>query len=150
MVQPPTVVTPLGTYLREQRELQGMGLPELARRTRIPERTLRAMEEGRFDDLPGDVFVRGFLRSYAQAVGIAPEEALARFSASRRQVTSSPLPPEHSLSRGTESNRRYGVAIAFVLFLILFTLAVSIVLKPRGRDVPSELSLRAPTTAHLG
>jgi uncharacterized protein (DUF58 family) len=32
------------------------------------------------------------------------------------------------------------VAIAFVLLLILFTLAVSIVLKPRGRDVPPELS----------
>ena len=37
-------------------------------------------------------------------------------------------------------NRRFGVAIAFVLLLILFTLAVSIVLKPRGRDLPQELS----------
>jgi hypothetical protein len=34
------------------------------------------------------------------------------------------------------------VAIAFVVLLILFTLALSIVLKPRGRDVPTELSWR--------
>lgn len=36
--------------------------------------------------------------------------------------------------------RRFGVAIAFVLLLILFTLAISIVLKPRGHDMPTELS----------
>jgi hypothetical protein len=36
--------------------------------------------------------------------------------------------------------RRFGVAIAFVLLLILFTLALSIVLKPRGDDMPQELS----------
>jgi hypothetical protein len=39
-----------------------------------------------------------------------------------------------------ESRGRFGVAIAFVLLLILFTLAISIVLKPRGHDVPPELS----------
>jgi hypothetical protein len=38
--------------------------------------------------------------------------------------------------------RRFGVAIALVLLLILFTLALSIVLKPRGRDLPPELSER--------
>ena len=37
-------------------------------------------------------------------------------------------------------SRRFGVAIALVLLLILFTLALSIVLKPRGRDMPPELS----------
>jgi hypothetical protein len=36
--------------------------------------------------------------------------------------------------------RRFGVAIAFVLLLILFTLALSIVLRPRGDDMPQELS----------
>jgi hypothetical protein len=36
--------------------------------------------------------------------------------------------------------KRFGVAIAFVLLLILFTLAISIVLKPRGHDMPAELS----------
>jgi len=39
------------------------------------------------------------------------------------------------------------VAIAFVLLLILFTLALSIVLKPRGDDMPQELSAR-PAHAH--
>jgi hypothetical protein len=45
--------------------------------------------------------------------------------------------------------RRFGVAIALVLLLILFTLALSIVLKPRGRDMPPELSLTSVTTTTL-
>jgi hypothetical protein len=42
--------------------------------------------------------------------------------------------------------RRVGVAIAFVLLLILFTLALSIVLKPRGNDMPQELSVNSMRT----
>ena len=41
------------------------------------------------------------------------------------------------------------LVIAFVVILILFTLALSIVLKPRGRDVPTELSSREPASLVL-
>jgi hypothetical protein len=40
------------------------------------------------------------------------------------------------------SKKRFGVAIAFVVLLVLFTLALSIVLKPRGRDLPLEISMQ--------
>src|SRR5882757_5049727 len=96
----------------------------------------------RFDELPGEVFVRGFLKAYARAVGVPPEEVLARYTASRRVAWVTPLPIS-SPSKPARS-RRYGVAIAFVLLLILFTLALSIVLKPRGHDMPQELSRLAP------
>ena len=49
-----------------------------------------------------------------------------------------PLPMTSPIQK--TQGRRFGVAIAFVVLLILFTLALSIVLKPRGRDVPTELS----------
>jgi cytoskeletal protein RodZ len=97
------------------------------------------IEADRFDELPGEVFVRGFLKSYARAIGVHPEEALARYTSSRRVAWVTPLPlssPTVKPARG----RRFGVAIAFVLLLILFTLALSIVLKPRGDDMPQELS----------
>jgi hypothetical protein len=45
--------------------------------------------------------------------------------------------------------RRFGVAIAFVLLLILFTLALSIVLRPRGDDMPQELSRTSDSAARL-
>jgi cytoskeletal protein RodZ len=133
-------------YLRKQREFRQMSIEEVARSTRVPTASVERIEADQFDDLPGEVFVRGFLKSYARAVGLAPDEVLARHTASRRAASVTPLP----LTSPTRParGRRFGVAIAFVLLLILFTLALSIVLKPRGDDMPQELS-RAPLSEHL-
>jgi cytoskeletal protein RodZ len=140
----------VGSTLRRQREQKRMGIAEVARVTRIPVQTLDAIEQDHFDDLPGEVFVKGFLRSYAQTVGISPEEIVARYAASRRVAVVTPLPvasPVHAAREG--QGRRFGVAIALVVLLILFTLAMSIVLKPRGRDMPSELSERTSTSPRI-
>ncbi len=134
----------IGGFLKHQRELKSMSVAEVSRATRIPVGTLESIESDHFDDLPGEVFVRGFLKSYAQAVGVVPAEVLARYTASRRVVFVTPLPSPSTIASSSSRNggtRRFGVAIAFVLLLILFTLALSIVLKPRGHDMPSELSL---------
>jgi len=131
----------LGAHLRHSRERRGMSVPELSRITRIPMASLEAIEADRFDELPGEVFVRGFLRAYAQAVRILPAEILARYTSSRRVAFVTPLPLQTPLQAPRDAQgRRFGVAIAFVLLLILLSLALSIVLKPRGRDMPSELS----------
>ncbi len=138
----------VGSTLRRQRETRRMGLVEVSRVTRIPVATLEAIEQNHFDDLPGEVFVRGFLKSYAQAVGLVPEEIVARYASSRRVAIVTPLPVASPVMAAREGQgRRFGVAIALVLLLILFTLALSIVLKPRGRDMPSELSLGESTPA---
>lgn len=129
-----------------------MSLAEVSRLTRIPASSLASIESDRFDELPGEVFVRGFLKAYAQAVGVMPAEALARYTANGRVAFVTPLPLTSTIpsaSHGGRQGRRFGVAIAFVLLLILFTLALSIVLKPRGRDMPAELSLRGATAAAL-
>ncbi len=128
----------LGSFLREHRELRRMSVEEISRATRVPVSSLERLESDRFDELPGEVFVRGFLKSYARAVGLNPDEVLARFTASRRIAVVSPL--QLSTAARPTRGRGFGVAIAFVLLLILFTLAISIVLKPRGEDMPQELS----------
>ena len=113
-------------------------MEEISRATRIPVSAIERIDADHFDDLPGEVFVRGFLRAYARAVSIPVEEVLARYTASRRVAVVTPLPLASPM-RGTQS-RRFGVAFAFVLLLILFTLALSIVMRPRGHDMPPELS----------
>jgi cytoskeletal protein RodZ len=134
----------IGSFLKRQRQLRQMSLAEVARVTRIPGGTLESIECDRFDELPGEVFVRGFLKSYAQAVGVVPAEVLARYTSSRRVAFVTPLPMTSPVQAARPGqSRRFGVAIAFVLLLILFTLALSIVLKPRGHDVPPELSQRS-------
>jgi cytoskeletal protein RodZ len=124
-----------------------MSLAEVSRMTRIPVATLESLERDQFDDLPGEVFVRGFLRSFARALNLSPAEVLARYTQSRRTSVAPPVPVSTQTVRSThEGNRRFGVAIACVLLLILFTLAVSIVLRPRGRDIPHELSQTRTTS----
>lgn len=141
--QPGAPAETLGRYLKQRREARGMSLNELSRVTRIPTASLEAVESDRFDELPGEVFVRGFLRAYAQAVGLLPAEILARYTSSRRIAYVTPLPMQTPLQAAREGQgRRFGVAIAFVLMLILLSLALSIVLKPRGHDMPTELSQR--------
>lgn len=139
----------IGRYLRHARETRAMSVEEVSRATRIPVSAIERIEADHFDDLPGEVFVRGFLRAYARAVSIPVEEVLARYTASRRVAVVTPLPLTSPM-RGTQT-RRFGVAFAFVLLLILFTLALSIVMRPRGHDMPPELSyLDNPTlTVHI-
>jgi cytoskeletal protein RodZ len=129
----------VGPYLRQQRESRGMSIEEVSRGTRVPVASVQRIEADRFDELPGEVFVRGFLKSYAQAVGLTADDVLARYTASRRVAWVTPLPLTTSTLKPARG-RRFGVAIAFVLLLILFTLALSIVLKPRGDNMPQELS----------
>ena len=140
----------IGTHLKKARTSRRMSLAEVARVTRIPLPTLESIESDHFDDLPGEVFVRGFLKSYAQAVQLVPEDVLARYTSSRRIAYVTPLPVSAPLSVAQEGRgRRFGVAIAFVLLLILFTLAISIVLKPRGHDMPAELSRADVAASHV-
>jgi len=136
------IIETVGTTLRRHREAKRMGLAEVSRVTRIPQSTLEAIEQDHFDGLPGEVFVKGFLKSYAQTVGLVPDDVVARYAASRRASAAyvTPLPVASPVQAAREGRPRFGVAIALVLLLILFTLALSIVLKPRGRDMPPELS----------
>jgi cytoskeletal protein RodZ len=132
----------VGRFLRQQRLARGMSLEEVARTTRVPISSVERIEADQFDELPGEVFVRGFLKSYARAVGVPADDVLARYTASRRVAWVTPLP----LSSPTKPprGRRFGIALALVLLLILFTLALSIVLKPRSDDMPQELSSLTP------
>ncbi len=133
--------------MRRHRETRSMSIEEISRATRVPMSSVERIETDRFDELPGEVFVRGFLKSYALSVGLQPDEVLARYTSSRRVAWVTPLPI--SSPSKPARGRRFGVAIAFVLLLILFTLALSIVLKPRGDDKPQELSTAESTTLWL-
>ncbi|MGA9524740.1 MAG: helix-turn-helix transcriptional regulator [Myxococcaceae bacterium] len=68
-----------GMYLAQQRELRGMSRDEVARITRIPPSLLQALETGQHERLPERIFVVNYIRSYAQVIGLAPDEAVLRY-----------------------------------------------------------------------
>lgn len=66
----------IGTYLRQQREMRNIPLNEVAKATKINVRFLSALEMDDLQNLPGPTFAKGFVRSYARAVGLDPEETM--------------------------------------------------------------------------
>ncbi len=69
----------LGADLKAARVRDGLDLPEVAGKLRIRRAYLAAIEEGRFDDLPGQVYAAGFVRSYADLLGLDGESAVETF-----------------------------------------------------------------------
>lgn len=60
----------IGTYLRQHREENHLTLEQVAEHTGIREPYLAALEDGDFHKIPGDVFIRGFLRNYGNYLGL--------------------------------------------------------------------------------
>jgi cytoskeletal protein RodZ len=75
-----------GRYIREQRQRQGMSLDQLAAATKIPRASLEMLEEGRYEELPGPVFVKGFLRCAARSLGLDPEAVMELLYEQERQA----------------------------------------------------------------
>jgi transcriptional regulator with XRE-family HTH domain len=102
----------IGRYLTSQRELRGISLDELAARTKIPRRNLERLESGAFDAQP-DGFVRGFVRTVAEALGLDPNEAVMRL------VGEPASGDEEARRRRRLRAALLGVALAGVLLLVL-------------------------------
>ena len=68
-----------GSYLKSERELRGVTLEELNSKTKIPVRYLQALENNQFDELPGQVFIRGYIRSIAKVIGAQEYEVLSTY-----------------------------------------------------------------------
>ena len=73
----------LGDALRERREQKGVTMQQAAEETRIREKFLQAIESGDYQSLPGAVYTKGFLRNYAQYLGLDAEEMQALYTGER-------------------------------------------------------------------
>jgi cytoskeleton protein RodZ len=69
-----------GDRLRREREMRGITLDEICESTKIARRHLEALEKERFDQLPGGVFNKGFVRAYARFLGIDEDQAVADYA----------------------------------------------------------------------
>jgi cytoskeletal protein RodZ len=72
---------PFGKLLLDARAARGMNLREVSASTKIAVSKLQAIERDEIESLPGGIFTRGFVRSYAEAVGLDPQDTLAKFEA---------------------------------------------------------------------
>jgi cytoskeleton protein RodZ len=68
-----------GDRLRREREQRGISLEDIALTTKIRAGLLQALEEEKFDRLPGGIFNKGFVRAYARHLGLDEDQAVADY-----------------------------------------------------------------------
>ncbi|QKE72987.1 helix-turn-helix domain-containing protein [Arthrobacter citreus] len=63
-------MTEIGKYLKEAREAKGLSIDDVQELTKIQKRYLEAIEEGNYEILPGQFYVRAFIKQYAETIGV--------------------------------------------------------------------------------
>ena len=107
----------VGRLLRDQREARGLDLAQVEKSLKIRRSNLEAIEEGRFDKLPGAAYIPAFLRAYAAHVGLDPEKVMTAYHLSgpvpiKRPVT---LPADFPI---VERRAPIGLAVLTVLLVV--------------------------------
>ena len=81
-----------GEKLRKEREQRKITLDDISSTTKISTRMLRALEDEHFDELPGGVFNKGFVRAYARHIGLDEEQAITDYLDATNQNPSGATP----------------------------------------------------------
>jgi cytoskeletal protein RodZ len=149
----------IGQKLRDARLEKGYTIDDLQQITKIQKRYLIAIEEGNFDALPGDFYVRAFIKQYANVVGINTEKLMEDYQQDipTVQPTVAESEPEEQPTRiahrehkrptpsGTRSVRRYwpqiaiGIA-AIVIFAVVYGFTIAQQHKESKPSIPTDQS----------
>lgn len=126
----------IGSELRRARNARELSLDDIAAVTKISHSVLRALEANAFQDVPGGLFTRGYLRAYATEVGLDPEAIVDAYRAAFDPPVADPAetpaePAETRLdmvrwdSEGQETRSRHSEILQFsvVMIVALFYLA---------------------------
>jgi cytoskeletal protein RodZ len=143
-----------GTFLKEERERRQVSLATLAQTTKLSVSALKLMEAGNLDDLPPDVFVRGFIRSYAKTLGISSSEPLGlldQILSERRRAAEPPMvvasrpnrrpgldkamPAEPPVEDEAQAPRHgIGLAVFVIIVLLIATITLSLFLRQQPQS----------------
>lgn len=122
----------IGQTLREARVRKGLTLLQVAEDTKIRPKYIQALENDEFSTLPGDAYVKGFLRSYAGYLGIDAEviveEYSSRYSVAKQEKQ---LDGPSALRRPARARRS---GLLFIAVLAVLILAVIYALGLRSDD----------------
>lgn len=142
-----------GDRLRREREMRGITLEEITESTKISRRHLEALEGEHFDQLPGGVFNKGFVRAYARFLGIDGDQAVADYSAASNEQ---PEPEDkfpleiHEESNRALNPRRSHLPLVFAIAALVGVLvgyAFWVKSRPHGTESATASTQQAPPAA---
>jgi cytoskeletal protein RodZ len=117
----PDKVSGLGALLKEGREKEGLSYEQMAQMTKLRAHTLKALEDEEWHHLPSSVFVKGFIQSYARALGMEESKLLDLYHRACPQV-------DAPLSQLIFPPKRSEKGVIFVLMVLFGAIAVSVYL----------------------
>lgn len=129
----------IGDFVREARTRRGLTLQQIAQSTKVPLAVLEHIEHNRFDRLPGAIFIKGYLRAIAAALGEDGERLVQEYN---RQVTPAPpaatAPVPHAVALEPPSwiAARTRVAISLLALGLVLYFARTSVMSPADTAVP--------------
>ena len=118
-----------GAQLKREREQRKISLDDISVSTKIGTRFLRAIEENQFDQLPGGIFNKGFIRAYARHLGLNEEQAVADYleatgaTATDTMAESQAATPEPVLQRENGAAQIPWGTLAILLLVLAMGLA---------------------------
>lgn len=138
----------VGAYLRAVREASGLSVDELSTRTHIKAEYLAAIEEMRIGALPSRPFAIGFLKGYAEALGLEPGPIVRRFK--EELGFSAPVEVESEKFEAAqtvmETERSHMSLLAFVAVLFFILWCAYQITRPRLEETPYRLGGAASKT----
>jgi hypothetical protein len=137
----------IGTSLREARLRQGLDFPELEQATKIRGKYLRALEDEEFDLLPAQTYVKGFLRAYAEYLGLDGQLYVDEYN-SRYVVgdDDAPFRPRRQAARTRSPRIQARVVLLTLLGIALVTALVIVAWKRGNPEEQSVVGLTNPST----
>jgi Helix-turn-helix domain len=136
----------VGARLRDERERRGIGIDEIEAETRIRAKFLLAIEEERFDTLPGPAYVRAFVRDYAEQLGLDPQSFVNDLNARPDLVEDVVVVPPRQVSDVPLLDPRLRIAaIVAAAVLALIVAAAGAYLATRGGSAGGAAGHSRPT-----
>lgn len=139
-----------GGKLRQARERRGISLRQIAIRTKISVVALEALERNDISRLPGGVFSRSFVRSYAIEVGLEPDETVRQFLERYRdepppdRLPVVEIPPEEIAFEASKQRAARVFLAAIALLLVIAAVIVYVLLRNRPDDGRDPQAARPP------
>lgn len=97
------IVTELGERLKQEREAKGLSINQLQDMTKIQKRYLVGIEEGNYSMMPGKFYVRAFIKQYAEALGLDPDEIFEQYKEDIPTTYNEDLPEQLSRVQSRKS-----------------------------------------------
>ncbi|MFN4280565.1 helix-turn-helix domain-containing protein [Thermosynechococcus sp.] len=136
----------LGAFLREKRLELGLSLEELAAKTLVRQSLLAAIENGNLEELPEPVYTQGFIRRFADALGLDGKSVAAHFPTVAEPVK---RPDNSSISRGGMGWQLRPIHLYLMYFALVAAAVAGLayLFRPQAQSITDLPTPAAPTVS---